>query len=93
MPQTKLISHLNSRWLSFRINGRNTGAYSFQNAFFYLQFADDIKMYAKDHTTNAALRAALTTQRKTRRKKKLHPQKQRYLAKINLILTLLIFKT
>lgn len=34
-------------------------------------------MYANDHTTNAALRAALITQRKTRRKGKFHPQKQR----------------
>ncbi|KFB42425.1 AGAP010096-PA-like protein [Anopheles sinensis] len=63
-------------WLSKRINNRNTGAYSFQNAFFYLQFADDTRMY-EGHGSLANLRAALTTQRKTRRRSKLHPQKQR----------------
>ncbi|XP_055546069.1 uncharacterized protein LOC129730620 isoform X2 [Wyeomyia smithii] len=63
-------------WLSKRINNRNTGAYSFQNAFFYLQFADDSLMY-DDGTSRIDLRAALTTQRKTRRRSKLHPQKQR----------------
>lgn len=60
-------SYLNSRWLSFRISGRNTGAYSFQNAFFYLQFADDPAMYSNVYTANAAMRASLITQRKTRR--------------------------
>uniref|UniRef100_A0A182Q3Q4 Glycosyltransferase family 92 protein n=1 Tax=Anopheles farauti TaxID=69004 RepID=A0A182Q3Q4_9DIPT len=63
-------------WLSKRINNRNTGAYSFQNAFFYLQFADDELMY-NGPGTQINLRAALTTQRKTRRRSKLHPQKQR----------------
>ncbi|XP_040168091.1 uncharacterized protein LOC120903000 isoform X1 [Anopheles arabiensis] len=63
-------------WLSKRINNRNTGAYSFQNAFFYLQFADDEHMYTASDR-QAHLRAALTTQRKTRRRSKLHPQKQR----------------
>lgn len=58
---------LNSRWQSLRLTGRNTGAYSFQNAFFYLQFADDSKIFATDDTSNAELRAALITQRKTRR--------------------------
>lgn len=46
--------------------GRNAGAYSFQNAFFYLQFQDDLSIYAADRP-QAALRAALITQRKTRR--------------------------
>lgn len=63
-------------WLSKRINSRNTGAYSFQNAFFYLQFADDDAIL-DDGSPEANLRAALTTQRKTRRRSKLHPQKQR----------------
>ncbi|KXJ75186.1 hypothetical protein RP20_CCG012143 [Aedes albopictus] len=63
-------------WLSKRINSRNTGAYSFQNAFFYLQFADDDAIL-DDGSPEADLRAALTTQRKTRRRSKLHPQKQR----------------
>lgn len=49
-----------------RLNSRNTGAYSFQNAFFYLQFGDDISIYSKKRK-NSALRAALITQRKTRR--------------------------
>ncbi|XP_058059014.1 uncharacterized protein LOC131209879 [Anopheles bellator] len=64
-------------WLSKRINNRNTGAYSFQNAFFYLQFADDALMYEGAGGPQANLRSALTTQRKTRRRSKLHPQKQR----------------
>lgn len=63
-------------WLSKRINNRNTGAYSFQNAFFYLQFADDDPMF-EGSSPAVDLRAALTTQRKTRRRSKLHPQKQR----------------
>ncbi|XP_067620663.1 uncharacterized protein [Eurosta solidaginis] len=80
----ELINSLNHR---FRY--RNLGAYSFQNAFFYLQFPDDPLVtqpqpqpppqaqqepYAH---TNPLLRAALLTQRKTRRRLKLHPQKQR----------------
>ncbi|XP_055637945.1 uncharacterized protein LOC129776374 isoform X2 [Toxorhynchites rutilus septentrionalis] len=63
-------------WLSKRINSRNTGAYSFQNAFFYLQFADDSILF-DESTGNTNLKVALTTQRKTRRRSKLHPQKQR----------------
>lgn len=59
--------HLNSRWMQFRINGRNTGAYSFQNSFFYLQFPDDAITYSNENAINPALRAALITQRKTRR--------------------------
>lgn len=54
------------RWLSLKVNNRNTGAYSFQNAFFYLQFADDSLMYERN-VSNPALRSALITQRKTRR--------------------------
>ncbi|XP_035795180.1 uncharacterized protein LOC118468469 isoform X1 [Anopheles albimanus] len=64
-------------WLSKRINSRNTGAYSFQNAFFYLQFADDELLHEDGENARANLRASLTTQRKTRRRSKLHPQKQR----------------
>lgn len=60
-------SSLNARWLSQRVTSRNTGAYSFQNAFFYLQFADDVLMYSNELTSNPALRASLITQRKTRR--------------------------
>ncbi|KAL9925607.1 uncharacterized protein ACN2A1_014144 [Glossina fuscipes fuscipes] len=73
-----LIELINS--LSYRFRNRNAGAYSFQNAFFYLQFADDPLV---SHFTSAVpselakLRASLVTQRKTRRRYKLHPQKQR----------------
>lgn len=63
-------------WLSKRINNKNTGAYSFQNAFFYLQFANDETIYDKK-SSNPQLRASLVTQKKTRRRQKLHPQKQR----------------
>ena len=54
------------RWLSKRINNKNTGAYSFQNAFFYLQLANDEIVYRND-LPNTQLRAALVTQKKTRR--------------------------
>lgn len=63
-------------WLPKRFKKRNTGAYSFQNAFFYLQFGDDPLMY-KEKSSNPSLRSALITQKKTRRRLKLHPQKQR----------------
>lgn len=53
--------------MNFRINLRNTGAYSFQNSFFYLQFPDDAIVYSHENSVNPALRAALITQRKTRR--------------------------
>lgn len=53
--------------MTYRINGRNTGAYSFQNSFFYLQFPDDPIVYSHDNSVNPALRAALITQRKTKR--------------------------
>lgn len=53
--------------MNFRINARNTGAYSFQNSFFYLQFPDDTITYSHENSINPALRAALITQRKTRR--------------------------
>ena len=59
--------HLNSRWMKFRINGKNTGAYSFQNSFFYLQFPDDSIVYSHENSADPALRATLITQRKTRR--------------------------
>ncbi|XP_036321528.1 uncharacterized protein LOC118735714 isoform X2 [Rhagoletis pomonella] len=78
----ELINSLNHR---FRY--RNLGAYSFQNAFFYLQFPDD-PLVTQVHNQpsqqqqpyahkNPTLRASLVTQRKTRRRLKLHPQKQR----------------
>ncbi|KAH8381139.1 hypothetical protein KR200_003802 [Drosophila serrata] len=71
----ELIGSLNQRF-----RNRNTGAYSFQNAFYYLQFADDVLASSGiDGGTDqlASVRASLVTQRKTRRRYKLHPQKQR----------------
>ncbi|XP_023308046.2 uncharacterized protein LOC111689814 [Lucilia cuprina] len=71
----ELLSSLNSRF-----RNRNLGAYSFQNAFFYLQFADDpliTHLVDGENLDMAKLKAALVTQRKTRRRFKLHPQKQR----------------
>ncbi|KMY90077.1 uncharacterized protein LOC6732193 isoform X1 [Drosophila simulans] len=71
----ELIGSLNQRF-----RNRNTGAYSFQNAFYYLQFADDSLASSGIEGGNdqlARVRANLVTQRKTRRRYKLHPQKQR----------------
>lgn len=56
-----------------RLNTRTTGAFSFQNAFFYLQWTDD--PFVKKSKTKAE--AGLITLRKTRRRAKLHPHKQR----------------
>ncbi|KAH8328982.1 hypothetical protein KR074_001125 [Drosophila pseudoananassae] len=70
-----LIGSLNQRF-----RNRNTGAYSFQNAFYYLQFADDPLASSGIQGGSdqlASVRASLVTQRKTRRRYKLHPQKQR----------------
>lgn len=59
--------------MSNRLNTRNIGSYSFQNAFFYLQWGDDPSV--KKSKNN--LETGLITIRKTRRKSKLHPHKQR----------------
>lgn len=56
-----------------RVNSKTTGAYSFQNAFFYLQWPDDPYVT----TSRRATEAGLITLRKTRRRSKLHPHKQR----------------
>ncbi|XP_016839948.2 uncharacterized protein LOC100118938 [Nasonia vitripennis] len=57
-----------------RASGKGAaGAYSFQNAFFYLQWPDD--PYVR--TSRRATEAGLITLRKTRRRAKLHPHKQR----------------
>lgn len=50
-----------------------TGAFSFQNAFFYLQWAND----ADNTDTSDPVSSSLVTMTKTRRKTKLHPHKQR----------------
>lgn len=55
------------------MNTKSTGAYSFQNAFFYLQWADDPLVIMSRTPTEAGL----ITLKKTRRKSKLHPHKQR----------------
>lgn len=61
------------RWMSSRINAKATGSYSFQNAFFYLQWADDPFVV----TSRTPIEAGLITLKKTRRRTKLHPHKQR----------------
>ncbi|KAK9883000.1 hypothetical protein WA026_001212 [Henosepilachna vigintioctopunctata] len=66
LPQ--LIDYLNRR-----MGARTTGSYSFQNAFFYLQWSDDETVYE----ANDLISPNLVTLRKTRRRSKLHPHKQR----------------
>ncbi|XP_018565860.1 uncharacterized protein LOC108906905 isoform X2 [Anoplophora glabripennis] len=60
-------------YLNHRLNTRTTGSFSFQNAFFYLQWEDDDSVYGFDDPVSANL----VTLRKTRRRSKLHPHKQR----------------
>ncbi|XP_056644663.1 beta-1,4-galactosyltransferase galt-1 [Diorhabda sublineata] len=64
----QMIDHLKNR-----LNTRSTGSFSFQNAFFYLQWDDDDSVYDFDDP----VAANLVTLKKTRRKTKLHPHKQR----------------
>ncbi|KAL1494409.1 hypothetical protein ABEB36_010012 [Hypothenemus hampei] len=66
LPQ--LINYLNHR-----LNTRTTGSFSFQNAFFYLQWDDDEKV----DDFKDPIASNLVTLKKTRRKTKLHPHKQR----------------
>ncbi|GJQ82846.1 hypothetical protein Trydic_g6772, partial [Trypoxylus dichotomus] len=60
-------------WLSTKVNTDATGSFSFQNAFFYLQWGDDNWVYTSDDP----IATSLLTLKKTRRKTKLHPHKQR----------------
>ncbi|CAG9773807.1 unnamed protein product [Ceutorhynchus assimilis] len=60
-------------YLNHRLNTRSTGSFSFQNAFFYLQWDDD----AQVNSFKDSLATNLVTLKKTRRKTKLHPHKQR----------------
>ncbi|XP_060521454.1 beta-1,4-galactosyltransferase galt-1 [Cylas formicarius] len=60
-------------YLGHRLNTASTGSFSFQNAFFYLQWSDDDDVY--DFTD--PISPNLVTLKKTRRKTKLHPHKQR----------------
>jgi hypothetical protein len=64
-------------WLA-RPGTRAAGSFSFQNAFFYLQWPDDV---------TSSEGPDLITQRKTRRRAKLHPHKQRskYICKPELV--------
>ncbi|XKL60306.1 hypothetical protein PGB90_001322 [Kerria lacca] len=66
------------RWLSSRYNTSTVSSYSFQNAFFYLQWMDDPNVeFAND------IEKKLITFRKTRRRIKLnaHKQRSKYIAK------------
>uniref|UniRef100_A0A0K8SU52 Glycosyltransferase family 92 protein n=1 Tax=Lygus hesperus TaxID=30085 RepID=A0A0K8SU52_LYGHE len=58
-------------WMGTRLNTKSTGSYSFQNAFFYLQWPDDLML------SDDVFESSLTSMRKTRRRAKLHPHKQR----------------
>ncbi|XP_066140075.1 beta-1,4-galactosyltransferase galt-1 [Euwallacea fornicatus] len=60
-------------YLNHRLNTRSTGSFSFQNAFFYLQWSDDSEVGQFDDPISSDL----VTLKKTRRKTKLHPHKQR----------------
>lgn len=62
---------------------RTTGSYSFQNAFFYLQWGDADWVY----NSYDSVATNLITLKKTRRKSKLHPHKQRskYICKPELV--------
>ncbi|KAF7267066.1 uncharacterized protein LOC143202028 [Rhynchophorus ferrugineus] len=60
-------------YLNHRLNTRTTGSFSFQNAFFYLQWDDDSEVY----DFSDPISSNLVTLKKTRRKTKLHPHKQR----------------
>ncbi|XP_030758762.1 beta-1,4-galactosyltransferase galt-1 [Sitophilus oryzae] len=60
-------------YLNHRLNTRSTGSFSFQNAFFYLQWDDDSEVY----DFSDPISSNLVTLKKTRRKSKLHPHKQR----------------
>ncbi|XP_065352816.1 uncharacterized protein LOC135947800 [Cloeon dipterum] len=69
-------------WLT-RPGTRAAGSFSFQNAFFYLQWPDDEKLLQQQGEPEVEL----VTQRKTRRRAKLHPHKQRskYVCKPELV--------
>lgn len=67
-----LLTFFLHRWLNNRFDTSRISAYLFQNAFFYLQWEDDpIITLASD------IEKHLITLRKTRRRVKLNPQKQR----------------
>lgn len=59
-------------WLSKHLSTHSIGSYSFQNAFFYLQWPDDESI-----SSAGGLESHLVSITKTKRKVKLHPHKQR----------------
>jgi len=60
-------------------NKKKIGAYSFQNGFFYLQWPDDLQNYNLTHYPLAeTVSHQLLMLRKTRRRSRLHPHKQRW---------------
>nr|XP_053639210.1 uncharacterized protein LOC128693520 [Cherax quadricarinatus] len=69
-----IVPHANTslpqllRYLHTKADGRKIGAISFQNSFFYLQWPDD---------PSSASLPPLVTLRKTRRRQRFHPHKQR----------------
>ncbi|XP_047472002.1 uncharacterized protein LOC125027158 isoform X1 [Penaeus chinensis] len=69
-----IVPHTNTslpelmRYLHTKADARKIGAISFQNSFFYLQWPDD---------PNSASLPPLVTLRKTRRRQRFHPHKQR----------------
>jgi hypothetical protein len=61
-------------------NRKKIGAYSFQNAFFYLQWPDDQSLFKIEENPLAQrVSEKLLSLRKTRRRSRLHPHKQRYI--------------
>ncbi|KAG8242983.1 hypothetical protein J6590_054032 [Homalodisca vitripennis] len=60
--------------LGKQINTRSAGSYSFRNAFFYLQWPDDIQ---ESENVLDTLETNMVTLRKTRRKVQLNPHRQR----------------
>ena len=74
---TQLIDQLDT--LS---NKKKIGAYSIQNAFFYLQWPDDEKTFSIPGNPLAEqVSRHLLSLRKTRRRARLHPHKQRWVVK------------
>lgn len=63
-------------------NRKKIGAYSFQNAFFYLQWPDDTSIFKIEGNPLAErVSKKLLSLTKTRRRSRLHPHKQRYVCK------------
>ncbi|KAI1303587.1 hypothetical protein HDE_02157 [Halotydeus destructor] len=79
-PSLGDLRHLVARVASLNNNDAKSGAYSFQNAFYYLQWPDDPYSNSSQlaaPTSETAPKVNLLTLSKTRRKKQLHMHKQR----------------